>query len=100
MRRGEAAVLLDVVPEHFPYRDDGCEVSPSCLSCPLPICKYDDPAWFQREKQKKKDRRVIAALRGDGLSVQEVAVRFDISQRTIFRILRRWSDEVPEPSNL
>ena len=23
--------------------DDGCEYSSSCLQCPLPACKYDDP---------------------------------------------------------
>ena len=32
---------MDMLPEHFPYRDDGCDVSPSCLRCPLPRCKYD-----------------------------------------------------------
>jgi len=25
------------------FVDDGCEYSPSCLQCPLPVCKYDDP---------------------------------------------------------
>jgi len=25
------------------YFDDGCEYSPSCLRCPLPVCKHDDP---------------------------------------------------------
>ena len=23
------------------YIDNGCEYSPSCLKCPLPVCKYD-----------------------------------------------------------
>jgi len=31
-----------LVDEHF-VPDDGCEYSPSCLLCPLPVCKYDDP---------------------------------------------------------
>ncbi len=39
---------VDAVPEFFHYEDTGCEVSLSCLNCPLPQCKYDDPAWFQR----------------------------------------------------
>ncbi len=81
--------ILDVVPENYPYRDDGCEVSPSCLSCPLPQCKYDDPGWFQREKRKERDEEVISAMYKQKLSVSEAAARFDISQRTIFRILRR-----------
>ena len=28
--------------------DDGCEYSPSCLQCPLPVCKYDDPVGALR----------------------------------------------------
>jgi hypothetical protein len=25
------------------YEDTGCEVFDSCLTCPLPRCKYDEP---------------------------------------------------------
>lgn len=25
------------------YADHGCSVAPSCLNCPLPVCKYDAP---------------------------------------------------------
>jgi hypothetical protein len=90
MRPGDTSALLaDVVPERYPYRDEGCEVSPSCLRCPLPQCKYDDPGWFYRQKREERDREVLAALREAGLSVPEVAARFALSQRTIFRILSR-----------
>jgi len=37
--RGGVEMLVD---EHF-VPDDGCEYSPSCLLCRLPVCKYDDP---------------------------------------------------------
>ena len=87
------AALIDVIPERYPYRDDGCEVSPSCLRCPLPQCKYDDPDWFRREKQKKRDKQVVDALRGNSLSVPEASARFSVSQRTIFRILSRVSGQ-------
>ena len=100
MNRGLPGTLLDVAPEYFPYRDDGCEVSPSCLRCPLPQCKYDDPGWLQRARRKKRDKEIMAALRGDGLSVQQVAARFDLSQRTVFRILRRVGDEYAETSTI
>ena len=89
MRYGNAGALVDVVPEHFPYRDDGCQVSPSCLRCPLPRCKYDDPGWLQREKRRERDDEVMTTMGQQNLSVSEAAARFDISQRTIFRILRR-----------
>ena len=89
MKGGDTGTLTDVVPERYPYRDEGCEVSTSCLRCPLPQCKYDDPAWFQRQKHNERDKEVVTALREYGLSVAEVAAHFALSQRTIFRILRR-----------
>ena len=95
MKRGGMATLIDAVPERYPYHDDGCEVSPSCLQCPLPQCKYDDPSWFQRQKQKERDRGVVADLREGGLSVPEVAARFELSQRTVFRILKRAGNQIP-----
>ena len=84
--------MPDVLPEYYPYRDMGCQVSPSCLQCPLPQCKYDNPGWIQREKRSERDRQVVHALRRDGLSAPQAAARFDLSQRTIFRILKRFQD--------
>ena len=89
MRQMLTGQLLDVVPEHYPYQDTGCEVSPSCLQCPLPQCKYDDPGWLQREQRRERDHEVLSILRRNRLSVPEAATRFDLSQRTIFRILKR-----------
>ena len=94
MKQEDAVTLLDVVPEHYPYSDEGCEVSHSCLRCPLPQCKYDDPGWFRKLKQGKKDDEVVAAMWGDGLSVPQVAARFALSQRTVFRIIRRTSIDI------
>jgi hypothetical protein len=83
------AGVMDVLPERFPYRDEGCELSPSCLHCPLPQCKYDDPGWYQREQRRERDTLVMAALWNDGLSVPQAAARFSLSQRTVFRILKQ-----------
>lgn len=55
--------VMDVLPERYPYRDEGCEVSPSCLECPLPQRKYDDPGWLQRYKRNERDREVLTAMR-------------------------------------
>ena len=35
--------IPDDVSEFYHYEDTGCEASDSCLDCPLPFCKYDDP---------------------------------------------------------
>ena len=93
MLRQAAVASVDMLPERFPYRDDGCEIYPSCLSCPLPQCKYDDPGWLQREKRRERDQNIIEAVKRDGVSISEVAAQFSISQRTIFRIMRRSSEE-------
>ena len=68
--------------------DTGCEESPTCLSCPLPQCKYDDPAAYHRLLKHRSDLKVRAALE-DGLSLEEAASQFHVTVRTIFRILAR-----------
>ena len=80
---------VDAVPEFFHYEDTGCEVSLSCLNCPLPQCKYDDPAWFQRYQRLSKDLIVLTAMQSENLTVDEAAERFSVTVRTIFRIMRR-----------
>jgi hypothetical protein len=80
--------LVDQMPELFPYRDDGCELSPSCLNCSLPRCKYDDPGWIQRERRRKRDAAVLQARQRDDLTVPQLAHRFRVSERTVFRILQ------------
>ena len=89
MNQGAVGTPVDALPERFPYRDEGCEISPSCLRCPLPQCKYDEPGWLQKQKRMERDSEVVAVLLREGLSVQEAASRFALSQRTIFRILKR-----------
>ncbi len=78
----------DPRPEFVHYRDQGCEVSPSCLRCPLPRCRYDDPGWLRREAKAKRDQRVLTMHSSEGLGPSELAQRFGLSRRTIHRILR------------
>jgi hypothetical protein len=81
---------IDGLPENIGYRDTGCEVFPSCLNCPLPQCKYDDPVWYQRYRRHGRDQLILAALSDDGATVTQVAEFFKLSPRTIQRALRRW----------
>ncbi len=87
---------VDAVPEFFHYEDTGCEVSLSCLNCPLPQCKYDDPAWFQHYRRLSKDLIVLTAMRQENLMVDEAAERFSVTVRTIFRIMRRCREATSE----
>ncbi len=89
LKTATASSRADTVPEFYHYEDTGCEVSASCLTCPLPQCKYDDPVWFQRHRRMARDLRVWSAIRSEGLSVEEAAERFSVTVRTVFRVIRR-----------
>ena len=88
--------LLDAVPEFYHYEDTGCEVSASCLKCPLPWCKYDDPVWFQRHRRMARDLTVWSTMQSEDLTVEEAAARFSVTVRTVFRIMRRCREAAPD----
>lgn len=75
-------------PEQSAYVDSGCELAPTCLDCPLPKCKYDDPHWRQRNDLKTRDARIVE-LRKAGFTVKEVAKEIGVSDRTAYRVLLR-----------
>lgn len=79
-------VRRDALPEELHYRDDGCDIHPHCLTCPLPRCRYDEPGGVRALLNSYRDQR-IASLRGEGASVDEIAERFELSRRTVFRVL-------------
>jgi hypothetical protein len=79
-------VRRDALPEEIQYRDDGCDIHPRCLTCPLPRCRYDEPGGARAMVNAFRDQR-IAALRREGAPVDEIAERYGLSRRTVFRIL-------------
>jgi hypothetical protein len=78
----------DPLPEHARYRDTGCEVSPSCLRCPLARCRYDTPGGLTAIRRMARDARILA-LREQELSVREIARATGLATRTIQRAFRR-----------
>ena len=78
----------DALPEHAQYRDDGCDIHPHCLSCPLPRCRYDEPGGLRSILIAGRNQDVVK-LRLQGESVDRLARRFHLSRRTVFRILAR-----------
>ena len=80
---------LDDISEFYHYEDTGCEASDSCLDCPLPFCKYDDPAWYQRNRRLARDFRILHVMTQESLSIEETAQRFSVTVRTVFRIMQR-----------
>ena len=76
----------DTLPENTRYRDDGCDISESCLTCPLPRCRYEEPGGLRALLNETRDRQIIQ-LRLKGVPVEELAGRFGISRRTVFRVI-------------
>ena len=75
-------------PEYVQYRDDGCDLAPKCLSCPLPKCQYDDAGWLDRKARKRRDREILEAWRKERPKKKALAARFGLNRRTVHRILR------------
>ncbi len=48
-------------------KDKGCEVSPSCLACPLPECKYDVPLYSQLSRYWRATTVIEAMETGEPL---------------------------------
>ena len=81
--------IKDSTPEYYYYEDTGCEISRSCIKCPLSRCRYDDPVWFHRHRRMAKDLKVWHTMVREDLSTDQAAERFSVTVRTIFRIMRR-----------
>lgn len=83
-RRGVRSGLL---PEDTDYRDTGCELSESCLRCPLARCKYDEPAPSRRLAVMPRDREIALLRRRYRAPIALLASTYGLSRRSIFRIL-------------
>lgn len=81
-------VRAGALPEDVRYRDDGCDIHPHCLTCPLPRCRYDEPGGVRALLNAQRNRRVLE-LRLLGVPIDSLALRFNVTRRTIFRILSR-----------
>ena len=78
----------DSLPEYTVYSDTGCDLYPSCLTCPLPRCRYDDPGGAASMLRSGRDAAILRLAERDGTTVDTLATMFGLSRRTIFRVLR------------
>jgi len=79
---------VDPLPDYFDYCDEGCDLFPSCLKCPLPRCRYDEQAGGRRAATRLRDGELLRQRKAHGKSVAELARSFGVSKRTIQRIIR------------
>ncbi len=82
------------LPENYDYTDTGCDLAPSCLECPLALCKYDDPNWGRRNRTAMRDQEIVR-LRGQGLKVSQIAKIVKTSERTVYRVALREGIHLP-----
>jgi transposase-like protein len=78
----------DALPEHTQYVDSGCDIHPSCLTCPLVRCRYHEPGGARKLLSDERDASIIAMQR-KGRPIGAIARRFGVSRRTVFRVLAR-----------
>ena len=77
----------DALPEHQHYRDEGCDLFASCLACPLARCRYDVPGGIRTNRNGVRDREIRRCRNEELLAINEIAARFEVSRRTVFRVL-------------
>ena len=79
---------LDLPPEYCHYRDEGCDLADSCLNCPLPKCIYDEPGGKQHWLKRLRAGEMARLFTTEGKGIKELALMFDVSQRTVQRALK------------
>jgi len=84
----ERPARIDALPEYVDYEDRGCDLYPSCLRCPLPKCRYEEPGGAAAMLRGGRDASIVRLAERDGMSVDRLAEMFGLSRRTIFRVLR------------
>lgn len=97
-RTRPAAAPIDDPSEFDHYADNGCEASDTCLDCPLPQCKYDDPVWYRRNRRLAHDFRIVHVMQQEALTIEQTAERFAVTPRTIFRIMQRCREAIAQPA--
>ena len=82
-----ALIRATALPEAHRYEDTGCEVAPSCLRCPLPMCRYDHPGGLRGVLNVARDAEIVRRRDG-GESAMVINEAMDVGRRTVFRVLQ------------
>ena len=85
-------------------KENGCKLHDNCLTCPYPKCIYDtqgegirDIKRKERNAQIRKERNAqirkerntqIREKWDSGAKVEELALEYNVTERTIFRIIK------------
>ncbi len=86
----EQSDMISDLPENCHYHDNGCTLADSCLKCPFPRCVYDLPRGGSRLFKAARNKEITRLFALDN-TVNELATKFGVSSRTIYRILKKKS---------
>ena len=82
-------IELDLPPEYYHYRDDGCDLADSCLNCSFVKCVYEEAGGRRRWLKGLRDEEMVRLFSKEGKGIKELALIFGVSQRTVQRVLKR-----------
>src|SRR2546421_8529179 len=68
----------DGLPEHTHYPDTGCRIHPSCLTCPLVRCRYEEPGGARRLFSRDRDLLIVRLTQTTGLNADAIALRVGV----------------------
>ncbi len=77
----------EILPDTSNWTDKGCEVFPTCLSCPLPQCIEEKPRGKQKLRMQVRSSRIVR-LRKKGKTTAEIAGLLQVNQRTVQRAIK------------
>ena len=80
-------VRSDTLPENTNYKDNGCDISQSCLNCHLTLCKYDDDKFSVGKNKLNRDKEIYK-LNSEGKSITDLSKKYNLSIRTIQRSIK------------
>jgi hypothetical protein len=77
---------------------DGCNVSPSCFTCPLPDCRWEAPT---ARIAYLKDQKTLEVFRhhqhlGTAQAARLTAEQLQTTDRSVYRMLKRLADNEEE----
>lgn len=70
------------------YPDEGCSLHPCCLACPRPLCIEDEQGRRRLGKARVERNEAVRQMHQKGVAQQEIQRQFQISERSLYRILR------------
>lgn len=83
--RLEIPLRSDMLPENADYRDTGCDLHGSCLTCPFEQCRYELAVPIQEARARSAK---VRELRAAGWGIDEIAAHVGLSRRQVFRDLK------------